>query len=148
MDVPVFRLPLMVAVCCFMVATTTTDVLADRAAPSEQTEIRAVIQQQLNAFSRDDANAAYAIASPMIQQMFGTAANFMAMVRQGYGQIYRHRRMEFGKLAQVNGEWVQLVVFTGSHGHKALAVYTMFKDAAGGWRIHGCRLLQKDEEAA
>jgi hypothetical protein len=102
----------------------------------------------LNAFSRDDAAEAFSIASPMIQKYFGNPANFMAMVRKAYPQVYRHRRMEFAELATVNGEWAQIVIFAGTDGHKALAVYTMIRDAAGVWRINGCRLLQKGEEAA
>jgi len=121
---------------------------ADGPPPAERTAIQDVIKRQLGAFARDDAGAAFAIASPMIQRMFGNPANFLAMVKSGYPRLYRHRWAEFGELAVMTGELVQSVKFTGADGHQALALYAMIKDGTGAWRINGCRLLQKEELAA
>ena len=57
---------------------------------------RATIEQQFDAFARDDAEAAYALADPTIQQMFVDADRFLAMVRDRYPPVYRHRSVEFG----------------------------------------------------
>ena len=138
------RLPLIAALCGLMtLAPAFVSATEDLAA--EHGRIRAVIERQLEAFSRDDERAAYAVASPLIQRLIGNPANFMAMVRASYPQVYRHRRAEFGALSEMNGELVQLVTFTGLDGHKVLAVYSMVKDNTGAWRINGCRLLQKGE---
>ena len=51
---------------------------ADRAA------IRDIIQSQVDAFRRDDGDAAFGYASPSIRGMFGSSEIFMDMVRQGY----------------------------------------------------------------
>jgi len=58
-------------------------------AEGETDAFRTVIQSQLDAFQRDDEAAAFAQASPMIKGMFRTPENFMAMVIQGYPQVYR-----------------------------------------------------------
>ncbi len=142
-----WRPPFLAALCTVLLLAANV-AAADGPSPSEHTDIQAAIKQQLSAFSRDDAGGAFSIASPMIQRMFGSPANFMAMVRSGYPQVYRHRRAAFGELSQLNGELVQIVEFTGTDGHKALALYSMIKDAAGTWRINGCRLLQKGERGA
>jgi len=59
---------------------------ADRAA------IRDIIQSQVEAFRRDDGDAAFGYASPSIRNMFGTSEIFMDMVRQGYQPVYRPPR--------------------------------------------------------
>ena len=141
------RLPLIAALCGLMTLAPAF-VSATEVSAAEHGRIRAVIERQLEAFSRDDERAAYAVASPLIQGLFGNPANFMAMVRAGYPQVYRHRRAVIGALSEMNGELVQLVAFTGLDGHKILAVYSMVKDNTGAWRINGCRLLQKDERGA
>ncbi len=53
-------------------------------------------EQQFDAFKRDDAEAAYALAAPTIKDMFSDADHFMAMVRDHYAPVYRHRSVEFG----------------------------------------------------
>src|SRR4030095_7699853 len=53
--------------------------------PSEAdwASIQAVISSQLDAFKRDDADAAFSFASPAIQKQFHTPGEFMHMVRTG-----------------------------------------------------------------
>ena len=148
MGIQIRRLPVLAAFCAVLMISAIGARAADTPSPADGADVRAVIKHQLGAFSRDDAGAAFSLASPMIQRLFGSPANFMAMVRAGYPQVYRHRRAEFGELTRLDGELVQLVVFTGRDGHKALAVYTMVKDPTGAWRINGCRLLQKSGLAA
>ncbi len=143
-----WRLPLLAAFVVLLMISGIGAQAADRPPASEQTNVQTVIKRQLSAFLRDDAGAAFAFASPMIQELFRNPATFLAMVRTGYPQVYRHRRADFGELTLVNGKLVQLVIFTGTDGHKALAVYTMVKDKTGAWRINGCRLLQKGELGA
>ena len=65
---------------------------------------RAIIERQLDAFERDDAEAAYALAAPTIKQMFSDADQFMTMVRDHYAPVYRHRSVEFGAFAESGDE--------------------------------------------
>ena len=57
---------------------------------------RAIVERQFDAFQRDDGQAAYALAAPTIKDMFGDADHFMAMVRDHYAPVYRHRSADFG----------------------------------------------------
>jgi len=57
---------------------------------------RAIVERQFDAFARDDASAAYALAAPTIKDMFSDADHFIAMVRDHYAPVYRHRSVEFG----------------------------------------------------
>ncbi len=148
MGFDLIRMPLIAAFVSLLIMASGDARAADLPPPSEHDGIQSVIRSQLDAFRRDDAGAAFSIASPSIQRIFGNPANFLAMVQTGYPQVYRHRRAEFGELSVVRGELVQPVVFTGMDGHKALALYSIIKDSSGTWRISGCRLVQKGEAGA
>lgn len=61
---------------------------------------QAIIERQFEAFARDDAEAAYALADPTIKEMFVDPDRFLAMVRDRYAPVYRHRSVEFGDFAE------------------------------------------------
>jgi hypothetical protein len=102
--------------------------------------ICAVIQQQLEAFQRDDAAGAFAFASPDIQVQFGTAETFMQMVKTGYAPVYRPRAVMFADLTRVEGMPAQTVMLMSAAEELVQAVYLMQQQPNGEWRIHGCLL--------
>jgi uncharacterized protein DUF4864 len=110
--------------------------------------IRALIEDQLAAFQRDDAGAAFGFASPTIRGQFGTAENFIGMVRRGYAPVYRPREVAFGALVGMEGRIVQKVLLVGPDGQPVTALYIMEKQPDGTWRIDGCLLTQSDDKAA
>ncbi len=123
---------------------------AARAQPvsdADQAAIRRIIESQIEAFRRDDEAAAFAHASPMIQGMFGSAANFMAMVRTLYPPVHRPRAVEFTDLVEEDGRLIQKVELIGPDGAPALALYTMVRGPEG-WRIDGCMLTVSERPAA
>jgi hypothetical protein len=113
----------------------------------DRAAIRGVIERQLGAFQRDDASAAFAFASPSIQDQFATADNFMRMVRQGYLPVYRPREVSFGALVEIEGQLVQRVLLVGPDGAPVMALYMMERQPDGSWRINGCILTQSDDKA-
>jgi hypothetical protein len=115
---------------------------ADRAA------IRDVIQGQVEAFRRDDGDAAFGYASPMIQGMFGQSDEFMDMVRQGYRPVYRPKVFDFREIVDLHGQIAQKVHVVGPDGRPVTAVYPMTRLPDGSWRINGCYLLAPDEHQA
>jgi hypothetical protein len=115
---------------------------ADRAA------IRDVIQGQVEAFRRDDGDAAFGYASPTIQGMFGHSDVFMDMVRQGYRPVYRPQVFDFREIVEMHGELAQKVHVVGPDGRPVTAVYPMTQLPDGSWRINGCYLLAPDEHQA
>lgn len=109
-------------------------------------EVRAaqqVVRAQLAAFAADDAEQAFAYASPAIRQMFGTAAQFMRMVQGAYPVVYRPASVLFLKPEPADGELVQPVHMTDPSGSTWLAVYRLQRLPDAGWRIGGCVLLPR-----
>jgi len=102
--------------------------------------IRQVIEAQIAAFRRDDAEAAFALATPGIRATFGTAANFLEMVRSAYAVVYRPRSLQFEAPVVVDGEVVQAVRMTDAEGRAWIALYPMQRQPDGSWKTNGCQL--------
>jgi hypothetical protein len=107
---------------------------------AERAAIRQVVSDQMAAFQRDDAEAAFAFAAPNIQDMFGTPERFIAMVRQSYAPVYRPSEVKFDALVRVDGRVTQPVHVVGPDGVPQLALYFMELQPDGRWRITGCVL--------
>jgi len=112
---------------------------------SDRAAIRDVISRQVEAFRRDDGDAAFSFASPDVQRLFGTAQTFMDMVRKGYRPVYRPRVFDFGNIVEMNGQPTQRVHVVGPDGRRVNALYPMTRLPDGSWRIDGC-FLQAPEE--
>ncbi len=111
---------------------------------ADRASIQAVITRQIDAFRRDDAEAAFGFASPSIQDQFGTPGRFLDMVRRAYPAVHRPRLVEFTGLRLSDGAVVQQVELIGPDGASELALYTMERDPAGTWRISGCTLVESE----
>ena len=108
---------------------------------ADKQAIRMVIEEQLGAFQRDDAQAAFAQASPNIQAIFQTPDRFMAMVRGGYPPVYRPRQVEFRDIVDIDGTPTQRVFIIGPDGAPFMALYPMELQDDGTWKIGGCYLV-------
>src|SRR4051812_43246584 len=124
--------------------------VAQEAAVSEQDRaaIRDIIGRQVDAFRRDDGDAAFGLASPGIQRLFGSSDIFMDMVRQGYQPVYRPRAFDFREIVELNGQPAQKVHVVGPDGRPVTAFYPMTQLPDGSWRIDGCFLQAPDEHQA
>lgn len=105
-------------------------------------ELRAVIQRQIDAFRRDDAHSAFALASPKVQQAFGSPERFLDTVRMAYRAVYRPASVAFLELIVMGGEVVQPVQLTERSGAVWIAYYGMQRQKDGTWRTSGCHLVQ------
>ena len=115
---------------------------------ADRSAIRDVIQNQVDAFQRDDGAGAFGLASPTIQGMFGTSEIFMDMVRQGYQPVYRPRVFDFREIVTLHGEVTQKVHVVGPDGRPVTAYYPMTRLPDGTWRINGCFLQAPEEHQA
>ena len=111
------------------------------AAQDRGADIRDVISRQLEAFEADDFEAAHELASPFIQDKFGTVENFGQMVRDAYPVVHRHGRVDFGGLEDVGGRLVQRVYTTDAGGRLFELQYEMIQ-TEDGWKINGVQVLQ------
>lgn len=115
---------------------------------SDRRAIRGVIEAQLDAFARDDGEAAFSRAAPGIRAKFGDAGTFMAMVRAAYAPVYRPRETRFLDLDVSGALPVQRVLVVDSAGAAFLAHYPMQRQPDGAWRIAGCVLVPWDGAGA
>ena len=112
-----------------------------RAAPVSAADAKAaqaVIQSQLNAFAADDAKRAFSYAAPSIRTQFGTADNFLLMVRKGYPMVYRPANVSFAKPEMISGKLVQTVQFSDLEGAEWVATYHLERQRNKVWRISAC----------
>ena len=121
---------------------------AQDVSPADSAAIRDIIQSQVDAFRRDDGDAAFGYASPAIHGMFGAADIFMDMVRQGYQPVYRPKVFDFGEIVTLNGQVTQKVHVVGPDGRPVTAFYPMTQLPDGSWRIDGCYLQAPDDHQA
>jgi hypothetical protein len=103
---------------------------------------QSVIRSQEQAIARDDATTAYFYAAPGIQDMFAEAEAFMAMVRQSYAPVYRHKSFEFGEAKASEGKIAQRVHIIDADGVPWEALYTLEQQPDGSVKINGCVLLK------
>lgn len=107
-------------------------------------EMRSVVQQQISAINLNDAEMAFAFASPGVQEAFGTSDRFLFMVRRGYGALYKPRHVEFLELTLVNGETVLPVRLVAQDGDVEVALYEMQRQQDNQWRINGCDIAKSE----
>jgi hypothetical protein len=121
-------------------------VLIGLAAPTSAADdvaaAQSVIRAQQQAFSRDDPAAAYSYAAPAIQGTFPDAETFMAMVRNSYAPVYRHKSFEFGEARVADGKIAQRVHILDADGVPWEALYTLELQPDGNVKVTGCVLLK------
>ena len=108
---------------------------------------QAIVERQFDAFERDDGDAAYALAAPTIKQMFGDSDHFMAMVRDHYAPVYRHRSVEFGAFAELGDEASLEATLVDNDNVVWTALYSFRRASNGDWLISGCVLAKAEGSA-
>ena len=108
---------------------------------SDEKGVRAVVEGQLAALSRDDASAAFSFAAPNVRETVGSASQFMEMVRKSYPAIYRPASTAFLKPEEHHGQVIQRVQLMDASGHAWLALYSLQRQKDKSWRITGCTVV-------
>lgn len=116
-------------------------------AQADRAEIERAIRDQIDAFRRDAAEEAFAFAAPAIRERFGDAERFMAMVRKGFAPVYRPRAVSMGVLRAFNDGLAQEVFLVGPTGAAYVALYPVERQPDGSWKIAGCYLSKRAEQA-
>ncbi len=109
---------------------------------ADEKRVRSVVEGQLAAFSRDDANKAFSYAAPNIRETVGSATSFMTMVRRDYPMVYRPASVAFLKVEGKGDEVVQRVQMTDADGNSWLTLYSLERQKDKSWRITGCTVVQ------
>ena len=104
-------------------------------------EIHNIISMQIQAFRKNEPEAAYAFASDFIKSKFPTPAIFMAMVKGSYPMIWSPEKYKFLEQRNHASNVIQRVVFTDVDDNLYFFDYLMLK-SDDVWRIHGVYLIQ------
>lgn len=108
---------------------------------ADEKNVRVVVEGQLAALARDDANKAFSYAAPNVREAVGTAASFVAMVRRHYPAIYRPASVAFLKPEGKDDQVIQRVQMLDAHGDPWLAIYSLQRQKDQAWRITGCAVV-------
>ncbi|MEY8877323.1 MAG: DUF4864 domain-containing protein [Leptothrix sp. (in: b-proteobacteria)] len=135
-------------------------------AEADARAVRQVVEAQLDALARDDAERAFSYASASIRAQFADAGQFMAMVRSGYPMVVRPAAAAFFQadatdvatdgaasaqaaaapaVQQIVNQIVQL---RDRDGRLWLANYLLERQGADGWRISGCVVVPDGERSS
>ncbi len=114
----------------------------------EWSDIRQVIQSQLDAFQRDDGEASYALAAPSVKERFPTPEAFNKMVRDNYSPIYNLREVKFLTPSIAQGRILQGIQFLSDENRLLLAVFTMERQQDKSWKIKACNLMPIESKTA
>ena len=127
-----------------MAASMQVKARAESLSPPDALQVRAVILAQLKAFSEDDAEAAFATATPQVREAVGEAGRFLAMVRGTYPMVYRPAG--FGFLAPERDKDVvmQVVTIRDADDKTWLAMFALERQPDGTWRIGACFVAEND----
>lgn len=105
--------------------------------------VRRVVEQQLDAFRHEDAERAFALASPTIRRAFRDAETFMALVAKEYLPITQWTAATFLDMRASDGHYVQRVRLTDSAGLVSVANYAVARADTGEWWVVGVMMEDK-----
>ena len=109
---------------------------------ADEKNVRTVVEAQLAAFAKDDADKAFSFAAPNVRKAVGTAQEFMAMVRRDYPVVYRPASVAFLKSEGKDDQVIQRVQMADASGASWLAIYSLERQRNKAWRITGCVVVE------
>ncbi len=115
---------------------------ANQAYERDAQEIRNVIQSQLHAVSRDDAEMAFSFTSTSTRSELGSPDDFMDLIRHDFPMMYRHRQVVFEEPDIDVSHATQIVQFIDEKDSVWVGIYKMVREKNGSWKVAGCQLIQ------
>ena len=100
--------------------------------------VRLAVQAQLAALAANDAARAFSLATPDVQQSFGSPGQFLEMIRAQYPMVQRPATVSFTRPEPVGDRVMQRVHITDESGAPWLVTYLLRRDADKRWRISAC----------
>src|SRR4249920_1233869 len=78
--------------------------------------VRAVIERQIDALRKDDAQAAFAFVAPRLKQRFADSAMYMRVIRSQFPAILTARIASFGDMRETSYGTAQMVTLSDTRG--------------------------------
>jgi hypothetical protein len=115
----------------------------NRAHPPDDNGVREVVQQQLQAFAKEDVRQAFALADPVLRTRFSTPEEFLATVRDQYPMLMRPVNVLFLKPESDGSMALQKVRVTDTEGTTWVVTYLLNRQQDHHWLISGCLVEQE-----
>ena len=115
---------------------------AEALSAKDEKAVQTVVQSQLAAFAKDDADKAFSYAAPELRKTIGNSSAFMAMVKNSYPVVYRPASVAFLKSEISGDDVIQRVQMLDASGTSWLAVYSLQRQKDKSWRISGCAVVE------
>ncbi len=115
---------------------------AEALSVKDEQAVQTVVQSQLAAFAKDDADKAFSYAAPELRKNIGSSSAFMAMVKNSYPVVYRPASVAFLKPESSGDDVIQRVQMLDASGASWLAVYSLQRQKDKTWRISGCAVVE------
>ena len=145
---PVFLRFAFLLALAFTAATTSLRASATPLNDTEADAVRQVVVAQLQAFAEDDADTAFATATPGVREAIGNPMRFLAMVRGAYPMVYRPATFAFLKPEEDDGTVLQMVTITDGDDKSWIALFALERQPDSSWRISGCVVAENPWRSA
>lgn len=139
---PAYRTFQLVFAALFVALQALMPAQAETLSAKDEKAVQTVVQSQLAAFAKDDADKAFSYAAPELRKTIGNSSAFMAMVKNSYPVVYRPASVAFLKPESSGDDVVQRVQMLDASGASWLAVYSLQRQKDKTWRISGCALVE------
>lgn len=110
----------------------------------EAQQVQAVVMAQLKAFSEDDADAAFAAATPEVRKSVGDPARFLALVRGNFPMVVHPAGFAFLAPHLEKDQVLQAVALRDADDKTWLALFTLERQPDQSWRIGACIVAEND----
>jgi hypothetical protein len=117
---------------------------ADTLTGPEVQQVQAVVTAQLKAFSHEDAEAAFAAATPEVRKSVRDPGRFLALVRGNYPMVYHPAGFAFLQPQVDKDQVLQAVALRDADDKTWLALFTLERQPDQSWRIGACIVAEND----
>jgi hypothetical protein len=117
---------------------------ADTLSAPETQQVQAVVMAQLKAFTDEDADAAFAAATPQVRKSVGDPARFLALVRGNYPMVYHPAGVAFLVPQMDKDQVLQAVAIRDADDKTWIALFSLERQPDNSWRIGACIVAEND----
>jgi hypothetical protein len=107
-------------------------------------QVQAVVMAQLKAFSDEDADGAFAAATPEVRKSVGDPSRFLALVRGNYPMVYHPAGFAFLAPQVDKDQVLQAVALRDADDKTWIALFTLERQPDNSWRIGACIVAEND----
>jgi hypothetical protein len=117
---------------------------ADTLTGPDVQQVQAVVIAQLKAFTNEDADAAFAVATPEVRKSVGDPGRFLELVRGNYPMVYHPAGFAFLKPQVDKDQVLQAVALRDADDKTWIALFTLERQPDATWRIGACIVAEND----